>query len=386
MGPMGHRRRWQAAGILGGAVLALVLLAGQLWLTLHLQWTNREPLADSAIGFNFSCDQAEYLLLEEPGAGPDGHAPDGRPGRAAWCAEVLRELIERTGIRLVRLSVQWDEVEPEEGRFDFSVIEAQLDAVRAAGATANVSIGMKAQRHPEFYIPAWALEGVELREWMDLSSVPVLRERALRMVATVAAHLAGRPEIDSWTAENEGYIASHRAHHYHLGRAYVAEVAETIRRADPQGRPVAINHAQHYVYDRRWRDALADADVLAQSMYPRRNGSVLGRPVVDIMQLGWLMPNYAYQAREARKAGKQFWVTELQAEPWTDGDARLISPERPSRNLSPETMLKNVAYARRTGAERIYLWGAEWWLYQEHRFGDGRWLEAARAAAAGAAE
>jgi len=45
-----------------------------------------------------------------------------------------------------------------------------------------------------------------------------------------------------------------------------------------------------------------------------------------------------------------------------------------------------VAYARRTGAERIYLWGAEWWLYQEHRFGDGQWLEAARAAAAGAAE
>ncbi len=377
-------RRWQVAGIAGGAVAAGVLLAGQLWLTLALQWTNREPLANSAVGLNFSCDQAEYLLLEEPGGGPDGYVDDGRPGRAAWCAGVLGRLLELTGIRLVRLSVYWDEVERREGEFDFSAVEAQLDAVRAAGATANVSIGMKGQRHPEFYIPAWALAGVEVRDGMVLSEEPLLRARALRMVAAVTQRLAERPEIDSWTAENEGYIASHRARKLSLGRDYVAEVAATIRANDPLGRPVAINHAQHYVMDRRWRDALADGDVLAQSLYPRRNGSVLGRPVVvDILQLGWLMPNYAYQARVARAAGKQFWITELQAEPWTDGDARLISPANRSRNLSPATMEKNVEYARRTGAERIYLWGAEWWLYQLERYGDGSWVEAARRAAAG---
>lgn len=382
---MGHRRRWQVGLIAAGAVLAALLLAGQLWLTLRLQWTTREPLADSLLGLNFSCDQAEYLLLEAPGAGPDGYADDGRPGRAAWCAGVLRRLMEETGIRLVRLSVRWDEVEPVEGRFDFSLIEAELDAVRAMGGRANVSIGMKAQRHPEFYIPAWALEGVELREGLVLSEVPALRERALRMVGMVAAHLAGRREIDSWTAENEGYIASHRAHRYSLSREYVAEVARAIRAADPRGRPVVINHAQHYVFDRRWKDALADADVLAQSMYPRRNGSLLGRPVVvDILQLGWLMPNYAHQARVARAQGKEFWVTELQAEPWTDGDARLISPGRPSRNLSPGTLRSNVAYARRTGAERIYLWGAEWWLFQRERYGDGSWLATVRELAAAA--
>ncbi len=381
---MGSRRHWQVTGIVAGAVLAAAALAGQVWLTLHLQWTNREPPANSAIGLNFSCDQAEYLLLEDLAAGPDGHLPDDRPGRAAWCAETLRRILELTGIRLVRLSVAWDEVEPEEGRFDFSVIEAQLDAVRAVGATANVSIGMKAQRHPEFYFPAWAIADVELRDGMVLSEVPALRERALRMVEAAARHLAGRPEIDSWTAENEGYIASHRARHFSLSREYVAEVAATIRRADPLGRPVVINHAQHYVFDRRWRDALADADVLGQSMYPRRNYFVAGRHlVIDIMQLGWLMPNYAYQAREAAALGKEFWVTELQAEPWTDGDARLIGPERPSPNLSPATMLGNVVYARRTGAQRVYLWGAEWWLYQLERYGDGRWIAAARTAGEG---
>lgn len=381
---MGPRQRRQAGAIVLGALVAAALLAGQLWLTLRLQWTSREPVADAAIGFNFSCDQAEYLLLEVPGSGPDGHVDDGRPGRAAWCAEVLGRLFDLTGARLVRLGVPWDEVEPREGELDFALIDAQLDVVREKGATANVSIGMKSQRHPEFYVPDWALAGVELRDGMVLSEVPVLRERALRMVASVTRHLAGRREIDSWTAENEGYVASHRARRWALGRDYVAEVAATIRANDPLGRPVAINHAQHYVFDRRWRDALADGDVLAQSLYPRRNYFVLGRHfVIDIMQLGWLMPNYAYQARVAGAEGKEFWVTELQGEPWTDGDARLISPERPPKNLSPEALTKNVEYARRTGAARIYLWGAEWWLFQLERFGDGRWLEAVRSVVRG---
>jgi hypothetical protein len=44
--------------------------------------------------------------------------------------------------------------------------------------------------------------------------------------------------------------------------------------------------------------------------------------------------------------------------------------------------LRNIDYARRTGASRVYLWGAEWWLYQGEEFDDWRWLEAAKGAIA----
>jgi len=360
-----------------GAVAALALLAGQLWMMVALSWTHRETAADSLIGFNFSCDQAEYLLLEDPALGEAGYVPDDRPGRAEWCAETLGRLFELTGSKFVRLSVQWDEVEPAQGAYDFALIEALLKVTAANGATANVSIGMKAQRHPEFYIPGWALVGTRLTDGDVVSDDPVLRARALEMARTVVARLSSSSAVDSWAAENEPYIFSHRTFEYALSREYVAELAEVIRANDPQGRPVAINHAQHFVMDRRWKDALEDGDVLAQSMYPFRNMEVLGFEfVVNIMEIGPLMPNYAHQAREAREAGKQFWVTELQAEPWTDYDSRLISPEAPSANLSPEKVARTVEYARKSGAERVYLWGAEWWLYQDEKFGDGRWLEA----------
>jgi hypothetical protein len=353
----------------------------------RLSWSHREPSrgvigsAQVVVGINFSCDQAEFLLLEEPG-GP--FVPDDRPGRVAYCFELLDRLLAATDAKSVRLSLQWDEIEPREGQFDFSVPDALMVAAGNRGASVSLSIGMKAQRHPEYYVPDWAFEGTSIDPGDVISEDPVLRSRALAMVAAATKYFAGNGVIDSWAAENEPYIASHRSEQFSLSREYTAEVVRVIRENDPARRPVVINHAQHFVMDGRWREALADGDVLAQSMYPRRNVDLFGvvSGVFNIMELGPLMPNYGSQAREAEKAGKQFWVTELQGEPWTDGDSRLISPTNPSPNLSPETFLENVGYARRTGAQRIYLWGAEWWLYQAEKFGDERWVAAARAAVA----
>lgn len=374
---MSSRQRWQVGVIVGLALAASALLAGQFWLMSALSWTHRNATAPALVGFNFSCDQAEYLLLEDPALGPAGYVPDDRPGRAEWCAGVLETLLAQTGARSVRLSLQWDEIEPAEGRFDFSLPDALVATAGRHGATVMLSVGMKAQRHPEYHIPEWARAGLDLPEGTVVSEVPELRARALRMVATAVRHFAGSPVIDSWGAENEAYIASHRSNNFELSRQYVREVVAAIHANDPSVRPVAINHAQHFVMDRRWKDALADSDILAQSMYPFRNMEVLGmRFQANIMELGPLMPNYAHQAREARRAGKQFWVTELQAEPWTDFDSRLITPADPSPNLSPGKLLRSLEYARKSGAERIYLWGAEWWLYQQ-ALGDSDWMEAA---------
>lgn len=370
-----RRRTWIGA-ICALAAAAAGLLFGQFWLMSRLSWTHTEEPAGSLIGINFSCDQAEYLLLETPG-GP--FVSDDRPGRAGWCGEALAAILEATGVRAVRISVQWDEVEPRQGDYDFSLTEELLRVAGEHDAGVMLSVGIKAQRHPEFYVPDWAFAGTNFKEWDVISEDPVLRARALEMVKNVTAHFAGNNAVDSWSAENEPYIASHRSDHYSLSREYVAEVVATIRANDPAGRPVAINHAQHYVMDRRWREALADSDVLAQSMYPRRNIDLAGvRAIANIMELGPLMPNYAFQAREARAAGKQFWVTELQGEPWTDEDSRLLSPANPSANLTAGQLEENVVYARKTGAERIYLWGAEWWLYQAQQFEDMQWFGAVR--------
>ena len=369
-----------AFAVLGlGALLALALLVAMAWLMVRLSWPHVEATGDPELGINFSCNQAEYLLLEDPALGEAGYVADSRPGRASWCAQVLGALLDDLGAKHVRISVEWSQVEPRPGEFDFTLVDALLAEAGRRGARAVVGIGIKAQRHPEFYIPEWVKDRVSIERGDVVSDDPYLRERALMMAASVVAHVAGSPVVEGWGAENEPYIPSGRAGHVTLSRGYVAELVRVIREADPLRRPVSINHAQHFVFDRRWQWALQDSDALAASIYPYRNVSAFGiNGVVNILELGPLNTNYAHQAREAHRAGKLFWITEMQGEPWTDGDARLISPDEPSPNLSPARLRRSIDYSRRSGADRVYLWGAEWWLFQREEYGDARWLDVAR--------
>ncbi|MFN8507961.1 MAG: beta-galactosidase [Dehalococcoidia bacterium] len=380
-----RRRAFVAFCVLGGgATIALGMVAFMAWLFIRLSWPHVEPAGDPVFGVSFSCNQMEYLELEDPTLGR-GAVPDDRPGRAEWCAARLSDLLAATGAPIVRISAEWSEVEPAPGRYDFTLLDALLGAAERNGAKVLLTVGMKAQRHPEWYIPGWMTDrtgGLEGGE--TISDVPELRAGAIAMAAAVVRHASQSPAIDAWGADNEPFVVSARGEHWQdwrLGRDYITELVTTIHANDPAGRPVSVNHGQHFVMDRRWRWALEAGDVLATSIYPFRNDSILGRPVVlPILEIGPLAPNYAHQARSAHDAGKGFWITELQGEPWTDYDVHLVSPANPSPNLDVRKFERNLEYARRSGADRAYLWGGEWWLYQRDRYGDDSWLIAAAAA------
>jgi hypothetical protein len=368
----------------GGAVIGLGLLALFAFLFVRLSWPHVEPLGHPEFGINYSCNHAEYLLLEDPALGPAGYVPDSRPGRAEWCAQTLGTLLTGTGAKHVRISVEWSQAEPQEGVYDFRMIDALLAEAEKDGAKVLLTVGVKGQRSPEFYLPDWVLSKTTLGEGEVISDDPLVHDAALAMVRTVVAHVAGSGAIEAWEADNEPYVASNRSDNWTLSQAFVEEEVATIRAGDAMHREITINHAQHLVFDRRWQEALADADVLSASIYPYRNYEILGHQyVVPILELGWLAQNYAAQARAAHEEGKPFWLTEMQAEPWADIDLRLISPEHPSPNLTVANFEQSLDYARRSGADRVYLWGAEWWLYEKVHFGDSTWWDLGRAAIGG---
>ncbi|MEP7215901.1 MAG: beta-galactosidase [Anaerolineaceae bacterium] len=376
------RRVAWAFGVAGaGALLSLSVLVVLAGLFIRLSWPHIEPLGNPEFGINFSCNQAEYLLLEDPALGPAGYVSDDRPGRAEWCAETLGTLLRGVGAKHLRISVEWSQVEPKPGQYDFRLVDALLARAHLSGAKVLLGVGVKAQRHPEFYIPDWVMAKANLTGDSEIDHDPYLREQALAMVAAVVAHVAGSPAIDAWSADNEPYVPSLRAQDWQLSREFVRLERDTIRANDPKARTISINHAQHFIFDRRWKDALVDSEALAASFYPFRNYEFLGRNyVIPIAELGPIAPNYAAQARAAHAAGKPFWLTEMQAEPWVDEDLRLVGPGNPSPNLTAKNFRKSIEYARRSGADRVYLWGAEWWLFQRQHYGDSTWWDLARAA------
>jgi hypothetical protein len=375
---------WDRRGAIGVAAAALLaggLLALTTWLHWQLSWPRNGSPSEPTWGVNFSCDYAEYLFLESPG-GPD--APDDRPGRAQWCGDTLYAMLKELGAKHVRLSVYWDEIEPARGEYDYNALDAQLAAAERAGARVLLSVGMKAQRHPEYYIPQWVFDlpaatGIRLArgEGDRISDDALIADAALRMIGQIVRRYAHRDVIEAWAADNEPFLASPRANNWTLGRDFVQRERDTIKAGDTLRRPVVVNHAEALLdTDFHWRWALEDGDVVATSIYPFRRYE-LGpfTWIVPITELGPIGPHYAARARESSRRGKEYWITELQAEPWAKPDIRAFTPRKPAQDLTPRTLRENIRYARLIGAERAYFWGMEWWFFQRDRFGESRFLD-----------
>src|SRR5579884_975215 len=89
------------------------------------------------LGVNFSHRQAAWLDLD----------PE----------ETYSALLNDLRVRVFRLSVYWSETQPEPVRYDFTLIQRYLDLAEARRARVLLTVALKAQRHPEFYPPAWLL-------------------------------------------------------------------------------------------------------------------------------------------------------------------------------------------------------------------------------------
>lgn len=364
-----------ALAVIGGGVLSAGLLTTVGWLLWWLAWPQQQPPGNPEWGINFSCRQMEYLQGLPPGV-----------NRHEWCASQFDRIITGLSVEHVRLSVYWDEVE-RRGRYDFSGLDALLAVANTHHVDVLLTVGIKSQRHPEFYIPRRILRDDSgdpaLRaDGAVISDDPAIGAAALAMVEAVVRHVAENPAVTAWQADNEPYIASPRAHNWTIGRDFVQEEVRTIRAADPLARPVVINHAGYLSDDDSWRPAVEDADVMALDIYPFRRVSFIGISLIaPILEIGPLIPNYPWRGETAREAGKGFWITEMQAEPWA-GFPELADPATP-RDITPGRLRQSIEYARRSGASRVYLWGAEWWLYRVDLFDDSRYWDIARGAISG---
>jgi hypothetical protein len=58
-------------------------------------------------------------------------------------------------------------------------------------------------------------------------------------------------------------------------------------------------------------------------------------------------------------------ITEVQAEPWGPGINSSLTQEEKDRSMSKQDFIGIISYAQKSGFKDIYLWGAEWWLWQK---------------------
>ena len=75
---------------------------------------------------------------------------------------------------------------------------------------------------------------------------------------------------------------------------------------------------------------------------------------------------------------KNFIISELQAEPWSNDWVLRVPIEEQYKTMSPEKFEEIVEYTKKTNFEEAYLWGCEWWYWLKVKHNMPEMWEAAR--------
>ncbi|MEX2144940.1 MAG: cellulase family glycosylhydrolase [Candidatus Spechtbacterales bacterium] len=321
-------------GILLFTYTVLVLLYGFFFLG------SVEPASEITWGVTFGHSQADDLGLN-------------------W-QETYTALLDDMGVRNFRIPIYWDELEKERGQFDFSKWDWQLRELEKRGGKAILVVGFKQPRWPECRFPDWYnhdASQLEKDAWL------------FQMIRNVVAYYRDNPVVWAWQVENEPLLKFGVCPKEDPS-LLDAEI-KLVRTLDPS-RPIIITDTGEWSV---WYEAGKRADILGSTLY-----RVIHDPLVGFVRYDFLNPTFY-----ARKAEiLHFWrpnvrvlISELQAEPWVaDPPISKNSLEEQYKTLNPEQFRANMEFARRTGFDEFYLWGAEWFVWLREQGETEIWNEA----------
>lgn len=271
--------------------------------------------------------------------------------------EVFQASLDDLQVKHVRLPIYWDEIEKEEGKFDFST----YDYIIAEGAKRDVkfiaNIGWRLPRWPECHAP----------EWAGHKSLAATQARAVNMVKAVVDHYKDEPSIVAWQLENEPFFNA-------FGICppsddwFFSQELEALKKLD--SRPVIISATGELS---TWRKEAKLADIFGTTVY-----RVVWGPIgyVRYPIPAWL---YRFKAWLAGIPKDQRLIIELQTEPWVPSGSIIYLPEEEAnKSFNVEQFEANLQYAINIDFKQAYLWGVEWWYWQYQNGNPEYWQIARR--------
>lgn len=258
--------------------------------------------------------------------------------------KTFEAILDDLQVRKIRIPVYWDLVEKEEGKFDFSDVDWQLEAAKKRNADVILVVGQKVPRWPECAIPEWAKQDDQKRKQALLKEI----------MAVVKRYKDNHPEIKYWQVENEPFLP------FGICPALDVNLLDSeialVRALDPT-RPVIVTDSGELSL---WIQAAKRADVFGTTMYRTIWKEGIGYFDYPIGPRffhfkHWLIKTFAHQENAI--------VVELQAEPWIKGYTIEQPLSEQFKSMNSEKLVDNVEFARKVDYPEIYLWGAEWWYW-----------------------
>lgn len=270
--------------------------------------------------------------------------------------EGLIATLDDLGVRHFRIPAYWTTIEAERGRYQFKLIEEQLDEIAKRSGKAVLVVGARQPRWPECWVPDWA-KALSQKDRADVQ---------LAYVRATFEQFTDHPAIAGWQVENEPTLTwfmecpglSHE-----LVRAELNLVRRLELEDRPQNRrPIIMTYSGELS---PWTTFAGASDQVGISIY-----RAVRNPWLGIIRY-WYFPanfyNYRYQLAK-HKTGEVI-VTEFQMEPWTLGPLPTTPLDEQLETFDINQMKANLAFVERLDFTMVYYWGVEWWYWMKEKQG-----------------
>ncbi len=334
------RSRW-GRRLLGGFVsLVVLIIAAMYGIAL---WYQHSVSGQQVIGASFIPAYASSL----------GVSPE----------DTLDGMLNDLHIKHLRLVSYWDQMEPQQGKYDFSQLDWQFAKAEKAGAKVSLSVGLRQPRWPECHAPSWVDTSKPAAAWQ-----PQLEE----FIAQVANRYKNSPALDSYQIENEYFLQGFGICQ-NFDRSRLVSEFNLVKKLDP-GHTAIIN---------RSNNALGTpinepkADEYGVSIYRRVWDASLTHRYLEYPEPAWF---YAFMGGVHKiTQGRDLIIHEMQAEAWSPhGTVNEISLEEQNKSLNAKRLEGRFDFARDTGLRSADMWGAEYWYYRKQVLHDPSLWDVAR--------
>lgn len=243
----------------------------------------------------------------------------------------------------------WNEIEKEQGIYDFSELDMQIETITAFEGVVTFCLGVKQPRWPEYHWPKWA-KGLPDQEKANA---------LLTFIEAVVVRYKNNPAIISWQLENEALL-SNFGESIHIDRQRLKAEYNLVKKLDPK-RPIIMSTSNG------WGMPLRQPipDIVGFSYYPimYKNGGYN-----KTIQKPWLHRLRKFFIETCLR--KKVFIHELQLEPWGPTAIWKMPIEEQNKSMDVDQIRNNIAEAKKINVYPIDLWGGEWWYWRLQKHHD----------------
>ena len=286
------------------------------------------------------------------------------PHLRSFDIDPLKAIVEFKTLNLhwIRLGCYWDEIEEEQGKFNFSKLDTLIEFCEKNNLKVVLTVGMKAPRYPEYYIPKWLEKKLNLeKDTVITKKNKRLLDATLNLLEITLNRFKEYSSVKVWQMENEPLDPAGEKG-LRISPEFLQEEASLIRKIDPS-RQLKINVWGNKLKSRGYyKDAMKISNIVGLTLFLREPG-----PNFDKTHT-YIGPHDT--RREIKKIvsyikshNKKVWITELQAEPWEPDE--IVTKKKNPPSFLPKHFESNLQYARGLNPEVVLLWGFEYWYWRK---------------------